>query len=95
MKTWTLGLTDNHDKSALLPLVRMDNACWAQFYGVDKGENVKLAAAAPALQKHLETLLLRWNDYLHLIDQDDDPAYKAQAIEYGNQARALLQTLKG
>ncbi len=63
--------------------------------GVGKMVPIATARAAPALQKHLETLLLRWNDYLHLIDQGDDPAYKAQAIEYGNQARALLQTLKG
>lgn len=95
MKNWKLEEVKNHNQSALLPLVRMDNACWAQFYGQDKEENAKLATAAPALQKALETLLLRWEDYIHLIDQNDNPAYKAQAIDYGNQARALLQSLKG
>lgn len=95
MKTWKLEEVKNHNQSALLPLVRMDNACWAQFYGQDKDENAKLAAAAPALQKALEKLLLRWEDYIHLIDPNDDPGYKAQAIDYGNEARALLKSLKG
>lgn len=92
MKTWTLGLTDNHDKSALLPLVRMDNACWAQFYGVDKGENAKLAAAAPAMQNQLERVR-NWlfSDLLYT----DRPLDKDSASKAYHEIENILQSLKG
>ena len=92
MKTWTLGLTDNHDKSALLPLVRMDNACWAQFYGVDKGENAKLAAAAPAMQAQLK----RIEGWLFVsLLHPDAPLNRENAGKMYHEIEALLQTLKG
>ncbi len=63
--------------------------------GIGKMVPIATARAAPDIQKALEKLLLRWEDYIHLIDPNDDPGYKTQAIDYGNEARALLKSLKG
>lgn len=58
--------------------------------------NARLIAAAPELLNALETLMLRWGDYIAMGDTPgENPKYITQAKEYGDKARAAIAKAKG